>query len=128
MGRYSEATTEAQEITTRLRMDAKEVLDTLNAARVLLTGTDLDDTVEQLQRLWIEEGDRKALDLLSAIDRSVHHLSVAAISSTEFEYVDPTSLRPEERIAWVAEVSLRKTEVNSIHVPGDFFDNPNIID
>lgn len=128
MGRYSEATTEAREITTRLRMDTKEIIETLNSARSLLTGSDIKDTVEQLQRLWTEEGDRKALDLLLSMDRSIHHLSTAVSSSTEIEYVDPTSLRPEERIAWVAEVSLRETESSKGHIPDNFFNNPYIID
>lgn len=128
MNRYSTATTEATGITTRLRMDTDEITKTIRDASTTLSGSGFRDTVEQLQRLWTDHGDRPALEHLFRLDRLVYGLNQTTGATVEIEFVDPHTLRPDEREQWIAEKSMRTAEREQTQVPDGFFDDPHIVD
>ncbi len=128
MGRYSAATTDANEITTRLRMDSDEIADTIRAASTTLSGSDFQDTVDQLQRLWKDHQDRTALSHLKRLDRLVYGLNQTTGKITEVEFVDPQTLRPDEKEQWIAEITMRSAEREQTQFPEKFFDDPHIVD
>ena len=128
MGRYSAATTAANEITTRLRMDSDEIADTIRAASTTLSGSDFRDTVDQLQRLWSVHEDRTALNHLKRLDRLVYGLNRMTGNITEVEFVDPQTLRPDEKEQWIAEITMRSAESQRTQVPDGFFNAPHNVD
>lgn len=132
MGRYTAATTEAREMTTLLCRDVYDIEQSLKSTTALLAGTDLIDTVEQLQRLWREEGDGRALATLEGLDSLVHQLCKAAMNASqggiEFVVADDVSPSHREYLAGQAGYRWAERPASETVVPDGFFEEPTNID